>query len=164
MAILKLSMGTDRKSLLALRGIGPECEAESVRFHGRRVTKVGPGVKSRAFSDCGGGPCKFSITDPQQVLPLASERSATQFSQEGPRIRRAATETSPMSNDSRIGSPTIISFGCQGQNIVFLRFRRPEFLKFFQLRRVLLGEIVGLRKILLGIIEFPLMLLPQMNP
>jgi hypothetical protein len=25
---------------LALRAIGPECEAESVRFHGRRVTKV----------------------------------------------------------------------------------------------------------------------------
>ena len=31
---------TDRKSLLALRGVGPESEAESVRFHGRRVTKV----------------------------------------------------------------------------------------------------------------------------
>ena len=25
---------TDRKSLLALRGVGPESEAESVRFHG----------------------------------------------------------------------------------------------------------------------------------
>jgi hypothetical protein len=37
---------TDRKSLLALRGVGPESEAESVRFHGRRVTKVGPEVKS----------------------------------------------------------------------------------------------------------------------
>jgi hypothetical protein len=36
---------TDRKSLLALRGVGPESEAESVRFHGRRVTKVGSGVK-----------------------------------------------------------------------------------------------------------------------
>jgi hypothetical protein len=36
---------TDRKSLLALRGVGPESEAESVRFHGRRVTKVGPEVK-----------------------------------------------------------------------------------------------------------------------
>ena len=33
------------KSLLALRGVGPESEAESVRFHGRRVTKVGPRVK-----------------------------------------------------------------------------------------------------------------------
>jgi hypothetical protein len=33
---------TDRKSLLALRGVGPESEAESVRFHGRRVTKVAP--------------------------------------------------------------------------------------------------------------------------
>ena len=37
---------TNRKSLLALRGVGPESEAESVRFHGRRVTKVGPVVKS----------------------------------------------------------------------------------------------------------------------
>ena len=36
---------TDRKGLLALRGVGPECEAESVRFHGRRVTKMGPEVK-----------------------------------------------------------------------------------------------------------------------
>ena len=36
---------TDRKSLLALRGVGRESEAESVRFHGRRVTKVGPEVK-----------------------------------------------------------------------------------------------------------------------
>jgi hypothetical protein len=34
---------TDRKSPLALRGVGPESEAESVRFHRRRVTKVGPG-------------------------------------------------------------------------------------------------------------------------
>jgi hypothetical protein len=30
---------------LALRGVGPESEAESVRFHGRRVTKVDPEVK-----------------------------------------------------------------------------------------------------------------------
>jgi hypothetical protein len=36
---------TDRKSLLALWGGGPESEAESGRFHGRRVTKVGPEVK-----------------------------------------------------------------------------------------------------------------------
>ena len=36
---------TDRKSLLALRNVGPESEAESVHFHGRRVTKVGPEVK-----------------------------------------------------------------------------------------------------------------------
>jgi hypothetical protein len=41
---------TDRKSLLALRGVGPESEAESVRLHGRRVTKVGPGSQTRAFS------------------------------------------------------------------------------------------------------------------
>jgi hypothetical protein len=36
---------TDRKSLLAVRGVGRESEAESVRFHGRRVIKVGPEVK-----------------------------------------------------------------------------------------------------------------------
>jgi hypothetical protein len=30
---------------LALRGVGRESEAESVRFYGRRVTKVGPEVK-----------------------------------------------------------------------------------------------------------------------
>ena len=30
---------------MALRGVGRESEAESVRFHGRRVTKVGPEVK-----------------------------------------------------------------------------------------------------------------------
>ena len=30
---------------MALRGVGPESEAESVRFNGRRVTRVGPEVK-----------------------------------------------------------------------------------------------------------------------
>ena len=30
---------------MALRGVGPESEAESVRFHGRRVTRVVPEVK-----------------------------------------------------------------------------------------------------------------------
>ena len=30
---------------MALRGVGPESEAGSVRFHGRRVTKVGTEVK-----------------------------------------------------------------------------------------------------------------------
>jgi hypothetical protein len=39
---------TDRKSLLALRGVGRESQAESVRFHGRRVTKGGPQVKAAA--------------------------------------------------------------------------------------------------------------------
>jgi hypothetical protein len=39
----------DRKSLLALRGVGSESEAESVRFHERRVTKVGPEVKLGFF-------------------------------------------------------------------------------------------------------------------
>jgi hypothetical protein len=49
----KKNAETDRKSLLALRGVGPESEAESVRFHGRRVTKVGPEVKHGLFR--GGG-------------------------------------------------------------------------------------------------------------
>ena len=47
---------TDRKSLLALRGVGPESEAESVRFHGRRVTKVGPEVKHGLFRVAGADP------------------------------------------------------------------------------------------------------------
>jgi hypothetical protein len=38
---------------LALRGVGPESEAESVRFHGRRVTKVGPEVKHGLFRVAG---------------------------------------------------------------------------------------------------------------
>lgn len=33
---------------MALRGVGPESEAESVHFYGRRVTKVGPGSQTRA--------------------------------------------------------------------------------------------------------------------
>jgi hypothetical protein len=37
----------DRKSLLALWG-WPESEAESARFHARRVTKVGPEVNTGA--------------------------------------------------------------------------------------------------------------------
>jgi hypothetical protein len=41
---------TDRKSLLAFRGFNPESEAESVRFHGRRLTKVGPEVKHGLFT------------------------------------------------------------------------------------------------------------------
>ena len=43
---------------MALRSVGPESEAESVRFHGRRVTRVGPEVK------CGRrrlGGCKIQI-------------------------------------------------------------------------------------------------------
>ncbi|MGB9274756.1 MAG: hypothetical protein WCC08_05925 [Terrimicrobiaceae bacterium] len=28
------------------RGVGPESEAENVRFHGRRVTKVGPEARA----------------------------------------------------------------------------------------------------------------------
>ena len=34
---------------MALRGVGPESEAESVRFHGRRVTKAGPEVEHGLF-------------------------------------------------------------------------------------------------------------------
>jgi hypothetical protein len=41
---------TDRKSLLALRGVGRESQAESVRFHGRRVTKAG-GKSNMRFGD-----------------------------------------------------------------------------------------------------------------
>jgi hypothetical protein len=45
--LVSLRLLTDRKLLLALRGVGPESEAESVRFHGRRVTKAGLQVKHR---------------------------------------------------------------------------------------------------------------------
>jgi hypothetical protein len=45
------------KSLLALRDVGPECEAESVRFHWRRVTKVGP-VKHGFFGLPGAPPTR----------------------------------------------------------------------------------------------------------
>ena len=48
-----LDQVTDRKSLLALRGVGPESEAESVRFHRRRVTRVGPEVKHGLFRVAG---------------------------------------------------------------------------------------------------------------
>jgi hypothetical protein len=53
---------------LALRGVGPESEAESVRFRGHRVTKVGPEVK-HVLSQVAAH--NSSISDPQQVLPLA---------------------------------------------------------------------------------------------
>ena len=36
---------TDRKSLLAVRGVGRESEAESVRFNGRRLAAGGWRVK-----------------------------------------------------------------------------------------------------------------------
>jgi hypothetical protein len=41
---------------LALRGAGPESEAESARFHLRRMTKSGSGSQILAFSGCGGAP------------------------------------------------------------------------------------------------------------
>ena len=53
---------TDRKSLLALRGVGPESEAESVRFHGRRVTKVGPEVK-HGLPPEGWGPAEQGVRE-----------------------------------------------------------------------------------------------------
>jgi CDGSH-type Zn-finger protein len=55
---------------LTLRGVGPESVVESVRFHGRRVTRVGPGVKYGVFG-LRGRDRKFSIADSEQVLPLA---------------------------------------------------------------------------------------------
>jgi len=39
---------TDRELLLALRGVGPESEAERGYSYGRSVTKVGPGSQTRA--------------------------------------------------------------------------------------------------------------------
>ena len=38
---------------MVLRGVGRESEAESVRFYGRRVTKVGPEVKHGLFRVAG---------------------------------------------------------------------------------------------------------------
>jgi len=40
---------TDRKSLLAVRGVGRESEAESVRFPWAQSDKSGPGSQTRAF-------------------------------------------------------------------------------------------------------------------
>ena len=63
------------KSLLALRDVGRESEAESVRFYGRRVTKAGPEVKDG-----------FSIADAQQVL---SGRHLHRIPDFGKRLRSA---------------------------------------------------------------------------
>jgi hypothetical protein len=41
---------TDRKSVLALRGVGPESEAESVRFPLAQSDKSGPGSQTRALN------------------------------------------------------------------------------------------------------------------
>ena len=38
---------------MTLRGVGPKSEAESMRFHGRRVTKVDPEVKQLPPEDWG---------------------------------------------------------------------------------------------------------------
>jgi hypothetical protein len=47
---------TDRKSLFALQGVGPESEAECVPFHGRRVTKVGRKSNTGSFFGLRGRP------------------------------------------------------------------------------------------------------------
>ena len=60
---------TDRKLLLALRGVGPESEAESVRFHGRRVTKSGPG--SQKLPPEGWGPLNKGRTRALPDVQLA---------------------------------------------------------------------------------------------
>ena len=60
----------NRKSLLALRGVGPESEAESVRFHGRRVTKVGPEVKQ--LPPEGWGPLNKGCERRTRALPDVS--------------------------------------------------------------------------------------------
>jgi hypothetical protein len=60
----------DRKSLLALRGVAPESEAESVRFHGRRVTKVGPEVKQ--LPPEGWGPLNKGCERRTRALPDVS--------------------------------------------------------------------------------------------
>jgi hypothetical protein len=43
--VIRIRIQTDRNRFLAVQGVGPESEAERVRFHGRRVTKVGPELK-----------------------------------------------------------------------------------------------------------------------
>ena len=62
---------TDRKSLLALRGVGPESEAESVCFHGRRVTKVGPGSQTQLPPE-GWGPLNKGCERRTWALPDVS--------------------------------------------------------------------------------------------
>ena len=64
---------TDTKSLLALRGVGPESEAESVRFRGRRVTKVGPEVKQESVKKSGvGDRCRLEDVCLDTFLPIDS--------------------------------------------------------------------------------------------
>ena len=68
---------TDRKSLLALRDVGPESEAESVRFRGCRVTRVGPEVNTgRTILSWPSGLCElsFSSCDNRKSHPRANGR------------------------------------------------------------------------------------------
>jgi hypothetical protein len=58
---------------VALRRVGRESEAESVRFHGRRVTKVGPGSQTQTLSGCGGAPA----TQPATTRSPGSNPSAS---------------------------------------------------------------------------------------
>jgi hypothetical protein len=64
---------TDGKSLLALRGVGAESKAESVRFHGRRVTKVG-GSQTQLPSE-GLGALNKGCERRTQALPDVSDIS-----------------------------------------------------------------------------------------
>ena len=74
----RLVLITDTKSLLALRGVGPKSDAESVRLQRAQNDKSGPGSQTRAFSGCGP---QFSIADPQQVLPLPKVALEAKFLQ-----------------------------------------------------------------------------------
>jgi hypothetical protein len=67
--------GTDRKLLLALRGVGPESEAASVRFHARGVTKVGSGSQLPAFSGRGAR-SQLETLPPRQRRSRRSSRYA----------------------------------------------------------------------------------------
>jgi hypothetical protein len=74
---------------LALRGVGPESEAESVRFHGRRVTKVGPGVKpSFCHGQLGCSPQALAYLANYGRINCAEDRKSNQMKTAWPpRIR-----------------------------------------------------------------------------
>ena len=69
---------------MALRGVGPESEAESVRFHGRRVTRAGPEVKHGPAGDwkiwMHGSIRPFQFGLPRDIkLPEAKTTNRTAF-------------------------------------------------------------------------------------
>ena len=76
-----IHVSTDRKSLLALRGVGPESEAESVRFHGRRVTKVGPKVK-HSCRRRGWGPLNKGCERRTRALPEGPAKNSNKHLKE----------------------------------------------------------------------------------